>query len=110
MSGDLFAAFVLNAGYLFEELTPLGKFGFVSESLTRARTLRDGPPGAASRKSHAHRIRNAWINRFRGTGSGRYVSSVPYVAGFDDQVRGRRHQTYLLGEMRAGWHYYGAPQ
>jgi 4-amino-4-deoxy-L-arabinose transferase-like glycosyltransferase len=130
-----YAWLTVNAGYLFQGRvvpmgrdyrytvgwTPIGDFGFVSNSLTRER--REGEPHAPSDVTDMvdhNRVRNERVNRFRGTTVGRIPCMLPYeyVSGFDDQkweAEGK-YQMYFHGELRLGdpdkpgrqgwWYYY----
>lgn len=109
----------IDAGYLVEGVgTPLGKFPFVSETLTRPRTPADAPPEVGSNATYnfIHRSR---INRFRGTWLGALPCPLPYyyVSGFDEQKfeAESKYQMYLRGQFapeagpsggRRGWWYY----
>jgi hypothetical protein len=120
---------VIDLGYGFEGVgTPLGKFEFMSQSLTRPT-----PPGMA-RPTHANQlIDSAWryrVNRFRGTFLGGLPMPLPkhYLLGFDEQKIETEgvpryffderlphddsdlggYPVYLDGKLRRGgwWYYY----
>ncbi len=91
----LLGVYILNLGYGFEgSFTPLGKFAFISKSLSG----KDMPQNGA--------------NRFAGTIAGNLPVPLPanYVRGIDvqkcDFERGK--WSYLRGEQKKGgwWYYY----
>lgn len=116
---------VINVGYLFEgTLTPLGRFPFVSDLLTRPRLASDGPPtsddlGSSRTYNEVLAVR---INRFAGTPFAWLPCPLPfhYVAGFDEQKfeADGKYPMYLNGtfasdhsapgskERRGWWYYY----
>lgn len=107
------ALLTINLGYLFEGTgQPLGKFEFLSTSLTQPRTF--GPaPYPNSALADVYRMR---MNRFRDT----WLEGLPvplpehYVLGFDEQLFEAKpgmgsggYPMYLRGELRrSGWSYY----
>jgi 4-amino-4-deoxy-L-arabinose transferase-like glycosyltransferase len=105
---------VINVGYLFEgSFTPLGRFVFLSRSLTSPRRI--GPPPQVPAAHPWRGVLLARENRFAGT----WLASMPvplprqYVEGFDEQklesegVEGGGYPVYLRGELRrTGWWWY----
>ncbi len=78
---------VIDAGYLFERVgEPLGRFAFLSRTLTRPRRQGDPPPPATTDPLY-RRVMEQRVNRFAGTWTGGVPSPLPYhfVAGFDEQ-------------------------
>jgi hypothetical protein len=105
--------FMINAGYLFEGTgTALGKFQFLSRSLTRPRT---GPVPPVAPTHPLLQVIVKRQNRFEGTWLAKLPVPLPkeYVAGFDEQkmesegFEGQGYPVYLRGELRrTGWWYY----
>jgi len=105
---------LINTGYLFEaSFSPLGRFPFLSQSLTRSRPA--GAPAADAPPGHPWRsVLLARQNRFAGT----WLESLPvplprpYVVGFDEikhegETMSGWYPAYLRGELRnRGWWWY----
>lgn len=115
----LTSLFVVNAGYLFEGTgTPIGKFAFVCDALTRPRVASDGPPDEGANRTY-NEIHLRRTNRFRDSLLGWVPCPLPYhyVAGFDEQKfeADGKYQMYLNGDLRHGgepgkrvgwWYFY----
>lgn len=115
------AVLTLDAGYLFEGVgTPMGKFAFLSRSLTRPRTPADGPIDSTSNVTY-NQVLSRRVNRFRGTILERVPSPLPAPCwtGFDEQkfeAEGK-YPMYFRGQFadraamegetgRRGWKVY----
>ncbi|MGL5097733.1 MAG: ArnT family glycosyltransferase, partial [Planctomycetia bacterium] len=62
------AVLTIDAGYLFEGVgTPLGSFGFISNTLTRPRLYNDPPPPRPGSNRTINEVQAARINRFQTT-------------------------------------------
>ncbi len=106
---------VINLGYGFEKSgTRLGKYSFISQSLTRPRESLAAPPVVHPK--------HPWLpvvaqrqNRFYGTWLAGLPLPLPlhYVEGFDEQklesegIGGEGYPVFLWGELRrTGWWWY----
>lgn len=109
----ILGAVILNTGYLFEGLgQPLGKFEFVSDSLTAERIVGSpGPPDDRGHKVTTYRVER--LNRFSDTWLGRVPVLLPkfFVMGIDLQQRDFENpplKSYYWGRLheRGCWWYY----
>jgi len=108
------SAVAINAGYLCEgTFTPLGRFAFLSRSLTSPRRL--GPPPSVPAAHPWRSVLLARENRFARTWLANVPAPLPrhYIEGFDEQklesegVEGGGYPVYLRGELRrTGWWWY----
>lgn len=120
--GLVLALVTINAGYLFQgSFTPLDRFAFHSQALTRPRRPDDPAPAPTPHQMHAD-LDQSRVNLFQGTWLGRFPLPLPrdYVLGFDEQKLESEgwYQMYLLGrfapersevgpgERRGWWWYY----
>lgn len=111
----LASVLVIDAGYRFEKVgEPLGRFPFLSRTLTRLRQPGDPPPHPTTDPLY-RRVREQRVNRFAGTWLGGVPCPLPYhyVAGLDEQAFEAEglYPMYLRGRFaesapRRGWWYY----